>query len=166
MKSIFTRRSIRKYKDKPISDEKIRKILKAGMAAPSAGNEQPWQFVVIKRDDIKADIMKYHNYASMLQTAPVAILVCGDKQLERHSGYWVQDCAAATQNMLLMIDSLGLGGVWLGVYPRQKRMDGIAQVLDIPDKVIPFSLIALGHPAEEKEPHNRYLEDRVHFENW
>ena len=166
MEEIFNRRSIRKYKDKDVSDNTIKKILKAGMAAPSAGDQQPWQFIVIDEDEIKKQITNIHPYADMLNQAPAGILVCGDKSLEKHKGYWVQDCSAATQNILLMIDSLGLAGVWLGVYPREKRVNGISKLFDLPENVIPFSLISMGYPAEAKKPNDRYLENRVHYNKW
>lgn len=166
MQEIFNRRSIRKYQNNTIPFENIKKILKAGMAAPSAGNQQPWQFVVITESEIKNRIMAVHTYGKMLGDAPAAILICGDRSREKHSGFWVQDCSAATQNMLLMIESLGLGGVWLGVYPDQKRVKAIADILNIPDNITPFSLIALGYPAESKPPNDRYSDARVHFDRW
>ncbi|MFN2363312.1 MAG: nitroreductase family protein, partial [Halarsenatibacteraceae bacterium] len=113
-KVLFDRRSKRSFIDKEVEDEKIKKLLDAAMAAPSAHNKQPWQFVVIKDNEIMDKIMGFHNYSKMLKEASVAIAVCGDKNA--YKDFWVQDCSAATQNLLLMAENLGLGAVWLGMY--------------------------------------------------
>ena len=111
MNAIFNRRSIRKYINKDISEDIINKIIKAGMAAPSAGNEQPWHFILINDKNILNEIPKFHPYSQMLKEVSCAIVVCGDLSLEKYEGFWVQDCSAATQNMLLMAQELGLGSV-------------------------------------------------------
>ena len=116
MDTIFSRRSIRKFKDKTLSKEDLDKIIRAGMVAPSAGNEQPWHCILIDDKKILNEITKVHPYSSMLKEVNYAIVVCGDLTLEKYEGFWVQDCSAATQNMLLMITSLGLGSVWLGTH--------------------------------------------------
>ena len=166
MDIILSRRSIRKYTSQPVSDELIKEILKAAMAAPSAGNEQPWHFIVIKDRAILDEIPKIHQYTHMLKEAPAAILVCGDERLERFKGFWVQDCSAATQNILLACQAKGLGSVWCGIYPVAERVQAFQKLLGIPAEVKPFSLVALGYPAEEKEPANRYNEERVHYNKW
>ena len=163
---VYGRRSIRKYTNQPVPEESIQNILRAAMAAPSAGNEQPWQFIVIQDRDALVRLPEVHPYASMVPEAQAAILVCGDRSLEKHEGYWVQDCAAATQNLLLAVRAEGLGGVWLGVYPRQPRMKGLSELLNLPDLIIPFSLIAIGYPAEEKGPSDRFKPDRIHKDRW
>ncbi len=166
MDILYRRRSIRKYTDSPVSEDDIKKIIKAGMNAPSAGNEQPWHFIMIN-DRKKMDaIAGFHPFAQMIRQAPAAILVCGEPALEKHKGLWVQDCSAATQNMLLEIADLGLGGVWVGIYPREKRMTGIRELFNIPEDIIPFSLIPLGYPAEEKEPNDKFMEDRIRVNKW
>ncbi len=166
MKDILTRRSIRKYTDRQVTDDTVNSLLKAAMSAPSAGNQQPWQFVVIRDRKVLDEITGVHPYASMLKTAPCAILVCGDEKLETHKGFWVQDCSAATQNILVAANSMGLGTVWLGVYPREKRTDGLKKLLNIPDHVIPMSLIAVGFPAEKKDPADRFKKERIHYDRW
>ena len=166
METIFTRRSIRKYTDEKVSDEQVEKLLKAGMAAPSAGNEQPWHFIVLTERDKMVKITDFHQYANMLNEAPVAIMVCGDTSLEKYKGYWVQDCSAATQNILLAAEDEGLGAVWLGVYPIEDRIEGLKEMFDLPETVISFCVIAIGHPAEEKEPADRYNKERVHYNQW
>lgn len=166
MDIILSRRSIRQYTSQPVSDELIKEILKAAMAAPSAGNEQPWHFIVIKERAILDEIPKFHQYAQMVKKASVAVLVCGDPGLERYKGYWVQDCSAATENMLLAAHAKGLGAVWCGVYPTEERVIAFRRLLGIPEEIIPFSLVPLGYPAEKKEPANRYNEERVHYNKW
>ncbi len=136
------------------------------MAAPSAGNEQPWHFMVIDTRKILDEIMNVHPHASMLKDATVAILVCGDLSLERHKGYWVQDCAAATENILIAVSQKKLGAVWLGVYPREDRVEGLRELLGIPDHVVPFSLVPIGHPAEEKPPKSGFDMERIRYNTW
>jgi nitroreductase len=166
MEVIFSRRSIRKYTEQPVSDEVIKELLKAAMSAPSAVNQQPWHFIIIKDRQILDEIPKIHPYSKMLREAPVAILVCGDPELERAKGYWIQDCSAATQNLLIAAQAKGLGAVWLGVHPREDRVKGLQKLLDIPNHVIPLSLISIGYPAEQKPPANRYNESRIHYDRW
>ena len=117
MDAILTRRSIRHYTAQPVAEELITGFLKAAMAAPSAGNEQPWEFVVLTERTILDRIPSFHPYAAMLREAPAAILVCGDLAREKHEGYWVQDCSAATENILIAVNEKGLGAVWLGIFP-------------------------------------------------
>jgi len=166
MKEIFERRSIRKYKDKPVEDKLLRKLLQAAMAAPTAGNQQDWEFVIIKNRNILNLITKVHPYSQMLEQAPAAIAVCADLNRESHKGYWVQDCAAATQNILLEAQHLGLGACWLGVYPREERVKGIKEILNLPENVMPLSVIAVGYSTEEKPPANRFDESKIHVDKW
>lgn len=166
MNAIFRRRSIRKYTAQEVSDEHIKRLLEAGMNAPSAGNQQPWQFVVIKNKQMLQKLAEASQYAKMLPDAAVAILVCGDLTNARHEAFWVQDCSAATENILLEAEDTGLGAVWLGMYPREDRMVFLRTALNIPTQIVPFALIAIGYPAETKEPPNRYDESRVHHEQW
>ncbi|MGC9357393.1 MAG: nitroreductase family protein [Anaerolineae bacterium] len=167
LEAILTRRSIRRYTAEPISEETVRKLLEAACSAPSANNQQPWAFVVIDDRELLDTIPdQVHPYSKMLKEAPLAILVCGVSGRERHPGYWEQDCAAATENLLLAAHGLGLGAVWLGVHPREQRVEGMRRLLGIPDDVVPFSLISIGHPAEEKPPSDRYDAHRVHHNRW
>ncbi len=166
MEAIMTRRSIRRYTGTPVPEALITQLLEAAMAAPSAGNQQPWQFVVIDDRELLDAIPELHPYSQMLKEAPLAILVCGDTRLARHSGYWVQDCSAATQNLLVAARALGLGSVWLGCYPNEERVAGLRRLLGLPDEVIPMALIALGYPAEEKGAAQRYNPERVHHNTW
>lgn len=166
IQAILTRRSIRKYTADPVSDEVVEKLLEAAMAAPSAGNQQSWHFIVIRGREILDEIPKLHPYAQMVREAPVAIVVCGDERSSKYKEYWPQDCAAATQNLLLATHAQGLGAVWCGVYPNEERMNPFRELLGIADGVYPFSLIAVGHPDEKKPPADRYDTSRVHADRW
>jgi len=163
---ILTRRSIRKFTDKKVSNEQINIMLQAAMYAPSARNEQPWHFIVIDNKDILLKIVRIHPYAMMLNEAPLAILVCADERLEKSSGYWSTDCAAATQNILLSAHAMGLGSVWLGVYPREERMRDLSELFVLPENIFPFSIVAIGYPNENKEHPQRFNSERIHYNNW
>jgi nitroreductase len=164
--AIRTRRSIRAYTDQDVSDELVRHLLEAAMMAPSAGNEQPWHFVVIRDRATLDEIPSFHPHSGMLKHAPLAVLICGDETLEKYKGYWVQDCSAATQNLLLEAHARGLGAVWLGIHPIDERVAGMRKLLGMPDHVIPFALISIGWPAEEKGRQDRFDETRVHQDRW
>jgi len=164
--AIHTRRSIRKYLDKPVLKDILQLVLRAAMYAPSACNAQPWQFVVIEDRRLLREVPNIHPYAAMAAQAPLAILVCGDTSLEKVPGYWVIDCAAAVQNLLLAAHTLGLGAVWTGVYPQQERVEGFRRLLGLPRNVIPHSLVPLGYPAEQPPQEERYRADRVRHDGW
>jgi nitroreductase len=166
MNAIFNRRSIRKYTRQEIPEEIIEKLMRAGMAAPSAGNEQPWHFVVIKDKDILSAIPKFHPYAQMLREADCAIVVCGDLVLETNKGFWVQDCSAATENILIEATDLSLGSVWIGVHPDKDRVKPLQALLGLPETVTPLCIIALGYPTDSKAPVDRYNAARVHRNKW
>ncbi len=161
---LFKRRSIRKYEDRDVSEDKMKKLIRAGKSAPSANNKQPWHFVVIRSEETRRKIMDIHPYSSMLAEAPAAISVCGN--IDKSESYWVQDCSAATQNILLMAENLGLGAVWLGLHPRRERREEVADMLDLPENIRPLNIIAVGHPAESSHRVDRYDPDKVHYENW
>jgi len=166
LEAILSRRSIRKYNKKTVPKELIKNLLKAAMSAPSAGNEQPWHFIIINDPAILSKITSFHNHAQMLKDASLAILVCGDLNLDKHKDMWVQDCSAATENILIAVNAKELGAVWLGIYPREDRMNGLTDLLKIPDNIIPFSLVAIGYPAEKKPKADRYDESRIHLNKW
>ncbi|MFX4260856.1 nitroreductase family protein [Pelotomaculum propionicicum] len=168
MDAIKQRRSVRDYTDKPISEEVLTALLEAGMCAPSAGNERPWHFVVITERTLLEGITEFHEYSKMLKQAPAAIIVCADMNRDKYPGvgYWVQDCAAATENILIAAQDLGLGACWLGMYPKNDRVEGLRRLLNIPEHIVPFSGIALGYPASAKSPGSRYDQTRVHRNGW
>ncbi|MCX6270064.1 MAG: nitroreductase family protein [Bacteroidetes bacterium] len=166
MSIIFQRRSIRKYTNQTVEEEKLHSLLSAGMSAPSAANQRPWQFILMK-DRNNLDELSYAGpYSGMLKEAMAAIVVCGDLTLETRKGMWVQDCSAAAQNILLHCVELGLGSVWVGVYPREERMNYVIKALGLPAHIIPLCIIPIGYPAEQKETPDRYDADRVHPEKW
>lgn len=167
MKEIFERRSVRTYTDRDITPDEEERLLRAGMQAPSAGNERPWHFVVIRSRDTMQKINESQPYAKMLEKAPLCIAVCGDRRAQSFPfDFWVQDCSAAIQNMLLEAEHLGLGGVWLGVYPVPERVSNISALLGLPEDVLPLGLLAFGQPDKHPEPADRFLPDRVHKETW
>lgn len=166
LQAIMGRRSIRRYADRPVEDEKVEALVKAAMAAPSAGNEQSWRFVVVTDRDRLDQLADSSPFAGLLERAPLAIVVCGDVTAEKHIGFWVQDCAAATENMLLAAHALGLGAVWLGFYPVEERVEGVRRICKLPDALVPFSIVGLGYPTEEKPPADRYNPEYVHRETW
>ncbi len=166
IEAILSRRSIRRYTDEPLPDLVVYEILRGAMSAPSAGNEQPWHFIVIRDRMILDKIQEIHPHSRMLSDASVAVLICGDLALEAHKGFWIQDCSAAAENLLLAAHAKGLGAVWLGIYPREDRVAGLKKLLDIPEGVIPFALVPLGHPAEDKPREDRFNIDRIHLERW
>ncbi len=166
LETILTRRSIRKYTADPVEPEKIRKMLEAAMSAPSAGDQQPWHFVVITDRAVLDEIPRHHPYASMVKTSPLVIAVCADLTLEKHPGYWVEDCSAAAQNILLAAHTLGLGAVWLGVHPSPGRPEAIARLLGMPEDTVPLCLISIGYPAEARPRTARFSETRIHLDKW
>lgn len=165
LEAILTRRSIRKYTSEPVSDETVTQLLKAAMAAPTAGN-QPWHFVVIRDRMIMEAVTTVHPHAKMLKEAQVAVSISGDPKAGRLEGRWILDCAAATENILIAANALGLGACWVGIYPVDARMLKLRELLGIPENLIPVSMVALGHPAEKKSPPDRFRTERIHYEKW
>ncbi len=166
MEAILGRRSIRIYTDTEVPEHTVENLLKAAMAAPSAGNQQPWHFVVVDSRELLEKVTTVHPHAQMAAKAPLGILICGDPSLEKHKGYWVQDCSAATENLLLAAHAIGLGAVWTGVHPREERAEGFRKLLGIPDGIVPFAFVVIGYPAENKLPSERYNPDRVSRNGW
>ncbi|QJB55767.1 nitroreductase family protein [Pseudodesulfovibrio sp. zrk46] len=166
MEAIRTRRSIRKYEDKPIPDEMVREILDAAMMAPSAGNAQPWRFLVVNDRATLDGMAELHPHIKMVKQAPLGIVVCADLSLEKYPGYWVQDCAAAMQNMLLAIHDLGLGAVWTGVYPMEDRVSAFKKMFNMPENVIPLGFTPIGWPAQQPKSESRFKEDRIHYNSF
>ncbi|HEX2394902.1 MAG TPA: nitroreductase family protein [Bacteroidales bacterium] len=164
--AILNRRSIRQYLDEPVTDDQISELLKAAMYAPSAVNKQPWHFIVFRDRATIRTITEKHPNASMLHQAGAAILVCWDEHLQHDTGYGPVDCAAATQNILLRAYSMGIGSVWVGLYPRQQRMEMAGEIFNLPSHIKGFSIVSLGYPAENKMQPQRFNRERIHFEKW
>jgi nitroreductase len=163
LKMILARRSIRAYTDEPVSEADVEALLQAGMAAPSASNRKPWHFVAVTDRPTLERLADVHPYGKMLRQAGLAIAVCGDPQI---SDWWVQDCTAATENILIAVVALGLGGVWLGCHGRPEREEAVRGALGIPEGIGILSLLSIGHPAEEKPARTQYDPQRVHRGAW
>ena len=164
--NIMTRTSVRQYTDRPISADTLETLLKAGMAARTAVNKQPWAFVVTTGRDALDSLA---TLQPRLKTAAAAITVCGDmtRAIEGEGrDFWVQDCSAATENILLAAHALGLGAVWTGVYPIAERVDNVSRALALPDSVVPMCIIAIGYPVADQEPKDKWDPSKVHYQRW
>lgn len=166
IEAILTRRSIRKYINKQVEQEKVNLLLNAAMSAPSAGNKQPWHFIIVNEKQILDRIALVHPHAKMLNEAPLAIVVCADLKLDYHPGYWIIDCSAAIQNILISARALDLGTVWLGVYPRKDRVDAISQLFQLPENIIPHSIVAIGYTNEPFYKVDRFDSNKIHYNKW
>jgi len=160
---IWTRRSVRSFREDDVSNDLIEKLIGAAMLAPSAGNQQSWHFIVIRDKKKREAVTSYHPYCKMITQAPVAVLVCGDPEGKKWPDFWVQDCSAAVQNLLLAARGEGLGSVWTGVYPLEDRMQGCRQTFAIPPHIIPFALIPIGWPKDDSFKHvDRFKSELIH----
>lgn len=166
MKSIKTRCSVRVFEDKPILDSDVEKILRAGFCAPSACNYQPWQFVVVKEKTRLLKLATTSPYATPLETAVCAIVVLADLSCNPSLDYCQQDCAAATQNMLIQANKLGIGSCWLGGYPNQDRVEAIRSILSVPEGIVPLWTIALGYPDQKLNIQDKWKPEKIHRESY
>lgn len=169
IETIMTRTSVRKYQAKPVEKEKVDAILKAAMAAPTACNSQPWQFVVIDDRKILDQLAENSNSHQPLKTATLAIVVCGDMEKalpEAAQPYWIEDCSAAMENLLLAAHALELGAVWLGVYPTKDRVDAISSQLGLPSTIVPLGIASIGYPDEAPQPKDKWKPENVHMNGW
>ncbi|MDF2538706.1 MAG: nitroreductase [Herbinix sp.] len=166
LEAIYTRRSVRRFTGEPVSDQDLEAVLKAGFHAPSAHNLQPWDFIVIKNKEKFEQIAKAHTYAKMLPKAEICILLCGDTNKQQMTGFLIEDCSAAMENMLLAAHGIGLGAVWCGLYPVTELTDAMRQICFIPDHIIPVGMMVLGHKGEEKKAAERYDTTKLHYEEW
>ncbi|MCQ2272032.1 MAG: nitroreductase family protein [Bacteroidales bacterium] len=169
LNNIMTRTSIRAYQETPVEDAVIEKILRAGMAAPTARDTRPWSFIVVKDKDLLSQIAEANPNAGMCAKAPLAIVVCGDmsKALDGPAReYWVDDCSAATENILLAAHALGLGAVWTGFYPNMDRVNAINTILNIPEGQVVLCVIPMGYPDENREPKDKWNPENIHYDRW
>ncbi len=166
LEAIDTRRSIRKYTDMPVSEEVVIKLLRAGMQAPSAADARPWHFVVVDDRKLLRLLASRMPGCEMLEEAVLGLLVCADPALEKIPGFWAQDCAVATEHILLAAHALGLGGCWIGLYPVEERTKVVSVEINIPEGIIPFALCSLGVPNESLPPEDRYEESKLHKNRW
>lgn len=163
--NIMSRTSIRNFTDQPVAEELQMALLRAGMAAPSGVNKQPWEFVLIDDKDLLKNLAESLPYAKMTAQAPVAIAVCGNSDrflADEDATLWVQDLSAASENILLAAHAFGLGGVWTCLYPHADRMETATDILRLPENIVPFCLIPVGYPAKEHAPIDKWHENRVH----
>ena len=166
---IMTRASVRSYTDQPVEKDKVEKMLKAAMAAPTARNQQPWAFVVVDSREILDELAETLPHAKMAAQAPLAIVACGDltKSLSGVAQeYWVQDVSAAIENLLLAAHAMELGAVWTGVYPIPERVNDVVQVLSLPEHIIPLAVIPIGYPAGEVQPKDKWKPENVRYNKW
>lgn len=165
MDPVMERRSVRVFTPEPVTHDELCQLLSAAMAAPSAVNQQPWEFYVVQDPTTLELLSRTSPYAGPAAKAPVCIVPCLRTQNLRAPEYGLVDLSAATENLLIKACELGLGGVWLGIAPNQERSDAVAQVLGCPDTLVPFALIPVGHPADARPATgpSRYEESRIHW---
>jgi nitroreductase len=163
--AIMTRRSIRHFSPQPVPEEEIQVLLKAAMYAPSAGNAQSWHFILINERAVLDQVPNFHTSASFIKEAPLAILICADEDLAK-PGRWIQDCSAAAENLLLAAHAGGLGACWIGIQPVPERIEGITRLVNLPPRVHPVCLIAVGYPAETRSHPERFRPERIHHNRW
>lgn len=164
--AIMTRRSIRKFTGIPVDDDQLDKIIRAGFQAPSAHNMQPWEFIVIRDQELLKEIKEFHPYAKMTVDAGCSIVVCGDTNKQTNRGFLVADCSAAIQNMLLTAHGLGLGAVWCGLYEGESLVQSTTKLLNLPDNILPVGMVVVGNKIEDRKPSDRYDEKKVHYNKW
>ena len=159
LENIAERKSVRKYLNKSVEEDKIDAMVKAGMAAPSGMDRRPWEFVVVTDREALDSMAAKLPYAKMLTNAPLAIVVCGDTT---RSSYWYLDCSAATQNVLLAAEALGLGAVWTAAYPYEDRIDVVRQNTGLPENIVPLCVIPIGYPDGPQKAKDKFDPQRVH----
>ena len=165
LEAIFTRTSIRAYEDREVEPEKIELLLKAGMAAPSCVNLQPWEFLVLTTPQAREKVVRGLGCNEFAATAPLVIIPCVNlqKTFDGDTGNWMADLSAASENILLAARSLGLGGVWIGGWPNESRTGGLAREFNLPDHVVPVSILPIGYPAEQPAPKDKWAPGKVHW---
>ena len=163
---ILTRRSVRRYRGSAVPQESVDTLLRAAMAAPSAGDQQPWRFVVVQDEERLRELAAAEPHGRMIAQAALAVVVCADLGRVRHDGFWIQDCAAATENLLLAAHALGLGAVWVGTYPREDRVKSVGEVVGLSDPLLAFAVVAVGDPAEPIQLVDRFDPERVYMDRY
>lgn len=164
--TILNRTSVRSYEDRAVESEKVEKLLRAGMAAPTAVNKQPWHFIVVTDKNQLKKLSEANPNAGMAAKAPLAIVVCGDmdKALEGDAReFWIQDCSAATENILLAATGMELGAVWTGTYPSKERCAAVAEALKLPESLIPLNTIVIGYPDTEPTPKDKWKKEYISY---
>lgn len=166
---IMTRTSVRAYSDRAVGEETIDTLLRAAMAAPTAGNKQPWRFVVVNDKTILQKISEDFNTMTMAKDAQLAVIMCGEPAATfpgEGEGYWIQDVSAATENLLLAAHAMGLGAVWCGIYPLSERVAQFSKMLNIPSGIIPMACVCIGYPAGETTPKDKWHPEYIRYDSW
>lgn len=168
LENFFKRRSVRVFNDKPISDDVLKSILESAMAAPSAANKQPWEFVVIQDIETRKRVSEVLPYGKFLTQAPLGIVVCGKEKeaYNSNSQYMIMDCSAAIENILLSATQFDIGSCWVAIYPEKDRVFGVRDVCKIPVDVTPIGLVVLGYSDQKPGPRTQYKQTKVHIEKW
>lgn len=167
--NILQRKSVRAYTDRPVSHEQLDTLIRAAMAAPTGRDMRPWHFIVLEGRHQLSPLAEQLPYAKMLAEAQAAVVVCGDMSVTDKEGNpsrnWTFDCSAATENLLLQAEAMGLGAVWTGVYPYDERLEAVKQVLHLPDHLIPLNVIPIGYPKGDPQPKDKYDPAKVEYRN-
>lgn len=166
IETIMTRTSIRSFTDQAVANETVETLLRAGMAAPTAVNAQPWHFVVVNERAKLDELAGTNRHGDMLRQAPLAIVVCGNMEKAMKGpgqAFWIQDCSAATENILLAAHALGLGAVWTGCYPIEERVATVSEVLGLPETIVPLCVIVMGYPNENPQPKDKWKPENVSY---
>ncbi len=163
---IHSRKSVRTYLDKPVTKEQLETLLRAGMAAPTAADKRPWAFVAVTERAVLDTLQHSSPYTKMLPKAAAAIVVCGDTRKGLKSDVWVQDCSAASENILLAAEAIGLGAVWCGIYLNPEPTAYVKRVLGLPPEVIPLNIISIGWPTGAEKPKNKWDPSNIHWNRW
>jgi nitroreductase len=169
LNAILSRHSARRYAKKKVPLPLLKKIILAGMAAPSAGNEQPWHFIIMSDAKALSKMKEFNSYSKTGQEAPCGILICADLKLQNYSGLeglWIEDCAAAAENMFIEATALGLGAAWTAVHPMKERVEGYRKLLHFPKNIVPIVFMPIGYMAEKPAKENRFKKERIHYGKW
>ena len=167
--NILQRKSVRAYTDRAVSHEQLDTLIRAAMAAPTGRDMRPWHFIVLEGRHQLSPLAEQLPYAKMLAEAQAAVVVCGDMSVTDKEGNpsrnWTFDCSAATENLLLQAEAMGLGAVWTGVYPYDERLAAVREVLGLPEEIVPLNLIPIGYPKGNPQPKDKYNADNVEYRN-
>lgn len=170
MQNILQRKSVRSYSDRPVSRESLDTLTRAAMAAPTGRDMRPWQFIIIDDKETMRQLATKLPYAKMLSEAQAAIAVCGDLSVTDEKGKpstnWTFDCSAATENLLLQAEAMGLGAVWTAVYPYEDRLPAVKEALGLPEEIVPLNLIPIGYPKGDPQPKDKYDTANIHYNGW
>jgi nitroreductase len=167
LENIHSRKSVRKYvADRPVSKDDLLTLVKAGMAAPTAKNAQPWAFVLLSERSTLDKLADGLIYAKMLKAAPAAIVVCGNLEKDASGELWPLDCSTAAQNILLAAEAMGLGAVWTAAYPYKDRTAAVVKALELPPHIVPLCVIPVGYPTGAETPKNKWKEENLRWEKW